>query len=237
MNIFSILTTTLSTLLIGATAQLQAAMVVYQLDPLQSSLVISGSFLGQPMTQQSPGSMVDAWSGTITGDLLGSTLYFAGGSEVRANLNPAAPFLPSASGVDNYGVQIPTLGAVAKYRDLAFDFTSGSLSHGASPSGNGVTVLSGAAEYFLPPTTLGTASMVGGTATNVATNPVSFNTTLDMESLVIPFQTTFIDPNGIVVTLTGTLVGTRSIPEPSSLGLIGIATAFFLRRRRSPVQS
>ena len=115
--------------------QSHAALVTYDIDETLSGLTLSGTFSGQTIVEQSPGSLFNFWDGTITGDLVGNTLSFSGGSSVVALANPTGPFGPAGFGVDNYAGQVPAFLAVAASRDMAFDITSGSVTHGVSAGG------------------------------------------------------------------------------------------------------
>ena len=222
---------------LSSAAPVRAAIVAYNIDETLSSLTLTGSIFGQPFSEQSPGSLVDFWDGTIIGDLVGDTLSFSGGSDVRALLHASAPFLPTSGGVANYGVAVPGILGVAAFRDLAFDFTTGSITNGMAPTGSGVTVLSGGMDYFVQPATSGFSSSAGKTATNIATALVSLSISGNIETLSLPYRTTNTGSNGLVQTFTGTLVATRPVPEPSSAALLLCGVAALVRRRRSPVEA
>lgn len=217
----------------------RAALVSYDVDASLSSLSLSGTFLGQPISQQSPGSLTDFWDGTITGDLVGSTLTFSGGSAVIALGNPHAPFVPAGSGVENYGGQVVAYGAIAASRDLSFDFTAGSITHGVAPGGaSTVTMLTGHSDYFVPPSTSSSSLSIGDFSQNNSASLVSISQSLGVETLTLPMMFTFSTDSGVIQTLTGTLVATRSVPEPTTamLGAAGLGL-LSMRRRRSPIEA
>lgn len=214
-----------------------AALVSYDVDASLSSLSLSGTFLGQPISQQSPGSLTDFWDGTITGDLVGSTLTFSGGSSVVALGNPHGPFVPAGAGLENYGGQVVAYGAIAASRDLSFDFTAGSISHNVAPGGTStITMLTGHSDYFVPPATSSSSLSIGDFSQNNSASLVSISRALGVETLTLPMMFTFSTDSGVIQTLTGTLVATRPVPEPTTavLGAAGLGV-LALRRRRSPI--
>lgn len=217
----------------------QAALVTYDINEALSGLTLSGTFSGQPILEQSPGSLFDLWDGTITGDLVGGTLTFAGGSSVVALANPKGPFGPAGFGVDNYGGQVPAFTASAASRDMVFDFTSGSVTHGVAAAGaSTVTTLMGRSDYFVAPTTSGTSSFVGAIALNQSPGLVSIAQSAGLETLNLPLSVTYASSSGLVQTFTGTLVATRAVPEPTTAFLAAAGVAIVAtRRRRSPVET
>lgn len=216
----------------------QAALVTYDIDEFVSGLTLSGTFAGQPIVEQSPGSLFDFWDGTITGDLLGGTLTFSGGSSVVALANPFGPFGPAGSGVENYGGQVPAFLAVAATRDMIFDLTSGSVTHGASAAGTStITTLIGRSDYFVAPATSGSSNFAGKTALNQSLGVVSITESLGVETLNLPMSFTYTSSNGIIQTFTGSMVATRPVPEPTSALLAAAGVAIVAtRRRRSPIK-
>ncbi len=219
-------------------ARSHAAIVTYDIDVSLSGLALSATFLGQPVIPQVAGSLFDFWEGTITGDLTNGTLTFSGGSSVVAIANPAAPFLPLGPGMDNYSGQVPAFGAVAAYRDLAFGFTSGSVTHGVAPMGTStVTMLSGRSDYFLAPATTGNSMLAGDAWPNQSTTLVSIQELAGVETLRLPVRFTFTSGSGPTQTFDGTLIATRPVPEPATGVLLFAGLAFLAqRRRRLPVE-
>ena len=215
-----------------------AALVTYDINEALSGLTLSGTFLGQPIVAQSPGSLFDLWDGTITGDLVSGTLTFSGGSSVVALANPAGPFGPVGSGVENYGGQVPAFSAVAAARDMVFDFTSGSVTHGVSAAGTStVTTLVGRSDYFVAPATSGSSSFVGAVALNQSPGIVSIAELAGVETMSLPLSFTYASSNGLVQTFAGTLVATRTVPEPTSALLAAAGVAIVATRRlRSPIK-
>jgi hypothetical protein len=183
--------------------------------------------------------MTDAFSGSISGDLVGSTLTFSGGSSILGDENPLPPFDPAGAGVDVFGVSIAAIGATGAYRNFTFDVIGGSVTHGVAPGGIPVfSMLSGSLDYFAPPLNPpnGTLAYTGQVVTNTASAPVSITQAGLTETLSLPV-TLLVDrtpDSGPVETWTGTLVATRTIPEPGTALLASLVSALWLGRRRRP---
>lgn len=214
-----------------------AAIVTYTVDPTRSSLTLASAYGGQPATEQLPGSLVDSYNGTITGDLTGGTLTLSGGSAIMAMLHTAAGAgftpTPGSGGVDNYGGQIQAFAAFIAYRSIGFDLPSGSLING-SPFADPFVLISGHADYSAgppvsPPT--GTVAFIGATAPNASALNATITTSGSIETLTIPISISY--PGTLSAAFTGQIVAFRNIPEPTSLvlGAMGL-TAGLLRRRR-----
>lgn len=225
-----------------------AAPIVFQIDSSASTLTLSGAAFGLPIGQQSPGSLVDHWGGTIVADLTGGVLTFAGGSAITAALNPAAPFStfpnPGTGGVDNYGGfasgLVTGVGLVlqlnASYRSLTLDITGGTATDGAAASGMNLAFTDGHLDWgaIVSPTTPygGTSSMVEVAGANTSAGLVSFDgTTL---TLPITLHTT---GSNRYEDWVGSLVAVV-VPEPSSLALalvgFGLLAANARARARRP---
>ncbi len=216
-----------------ATACLHAAAVSYTINPALSSLTVSGSFQGLPFSQQAAGSMIDQYSGTIVGDLTGSTLTFSAGSSITALENPAPAFVPAGGGVvDNYGVLVTLAGAQGAFRDIGMDL-SGSVTAGSAPVTSTLTFTGGVLDYFAPPLNPqnGSVPLTGGVASNVAGGLVTITQAAGIETLTIPVNITYDIAGGSSQTFQGTLVATRPVPEPS-LSLLALAGLSLIRRRR-----
>ncbi len=136
-----------------------AQPVTYQVDPGQSSLILSASFGGSygwgqfTITNQVPGSLNDCLAGTIVATADGNGgLTFAGGSAITALLNPASPsrnlaqpsFHPTGSdpnrtwsGLDNFGALCflyDTAPIHLAYRNLVLDITAGRATIDGAPA-------------------------------------------------------------------------------------------------------
>ena len=94
---------------IALAGRADAAVVSYTIDPLRSSLTLSGDLGGTPLFPQGPGAEVDSYHGAIVGDLVAGVLTFSGGSTIIADSSAGGPFLPAVGGtVDNYGMETTT---------------------------------------------------------------------------------------------------------------------------------
>ena len=239
--------------LLGLAISAQAATVTYNVIGGSSSLTMSGAAFGLPISGQAgnPSTLVDSWTGTITGNLSGGLLSLSGGSAITAVLNPLTPFStfpnPGTGGTDNYGGfgsgLVSGVGLVtqlnAAYRSLTLDL-NGALVNGSAPSAVNLTFTSGILDWgaIVSPSTPfgGSSSMIGVSGLNTASGLVSLSTGTGYGStLVLPvtFHTT---GSNRYEDWTGTIVAV--IPEPASwallgAGLLGIATVQLHRRRRS----
>jgi len=222
-----------------------AVTVTYNVVSGSSTLTMSGNAFGIAYAPQSPGALVDAWGGTITGDLTGGVLTLSGGSAITALLNPAAPFTtapyPPAGGVDNYGPTgtgfVTGFGLVTingAYRDLTLDITAGTVVNGAAPAGMTLQFTAGKLDWgaasAVPPYTPiagGTSSLIGVNGANTDANLATLTPTM----LVLPvtFHTT---GSNRYEDWTGTIVAV--IPEPAAAGLVGFGLLALatLRRRQ-----
>ena len=219
----------------------EATVVSYTIDPAHSSLTLTGDVEGTPLTPQGAGADFDTYQGMIVGDLVAGVLTFSGGSSIVADLNGSGPFLPAAGGtVDNYGMETATYvtglglppGPLA-FRDVVFDITAGSLSDGALPSLVDIPVTGTAASPYLG------AYPLAGSGIWHSIGMASLTTTAGVETLILPFQRES-GVGELHVFLTGTLVATRTVPEPANLVLVGMGLVTLLliasRRRAALIQ-
>lgn len=228
-----------------------AAETVYYIDSALSSITLSGQAFGLNFSPLAAGGDVAFLSGTIKADLNGGVLTFSGGSSIVASLNPAAPFTwppdSAVNGVQNYGMlgqgTVPGYGFAqisGIYRDIILDINSGTAQDGAAPSGMALGFDSGALDYSIlinsnPFQVNQTSSPLndGNNAANTTASLVSLNGTgLYGDTLYLPISMTTSGSNRGEV-WTGVIVAT--VPEPSTLALVGVGIVGLLtmRGRRS----
>jgi hypothetical protein len=235
----------------GATA----APYTFTIDSTQSALTLSGAVsladLGTfPVSQQAPGSLTTSLSGTVELDTdLATTLTFSSGSSIAPDIGGA--WSPTAGGFAGtqpaeYGVRIPVsvIGGVDyAATNTVFDATS-------APIG----LLAGAFDATqltlnLLTTTVDFQSfgLLSGTfGTGVVTNQAAIDQlgggTLtvvgNVATLIVPIQISETLPiaNSVAyLTLTGQLVATAVVPEPSSIILAAFGGLAFIAWRRRGV--
>ncbi|MBK9118118.1 MAG: hypothetical protein IPM18_00705 [Phycisphaerales bacterium] len=229
-------TIVLFVLLVPASAE----MVTYQLDPQQSFLELTGgayvgwnnSYFG--FGDQGAGSRIAHFGGQITGDLVDSTLSFAGTSHIVGLEHPLPAFDPPGPGVDVFGAMTFALNGSAANRffDIALELPSGSATHGSPLT---APIRYGPASMAHTPFLLEEAySLAANFASNTAAGPVSLTQSGSTETLVLPVDVFIISGvtywNSVQTRLQGQLVATRVIPEPATFALL-LLLATVLRPR------
>lgn len=240
-------------LVLAVTQQALAVPVSFTIDPTRSSIRVNTDptvntsnptgdvtkLAAVAVTEQTPGSGTDTYSGTIAADETAGVLTFSGGSSIVAALNTAGPppYTPTAfPGTDNYGIKTitatPTTGGVifAALRNTVFDLTAGTVQDALIPSGVNLQVLPGAFASVTLFGSLGTAG-AGADSTGVA---ASLTTSGGIETLTLPI--TRITGTSAHIVLIGQIVATRPVPEPSTIALagmaaVGIAVAAWRKRK------
>lgn len=219
-----------------------AEVVTFQVDPSRSTLSLSGAvryyFNGSVFGfgAQAAGALDADFGGTITGDLVGSSLSLLGGSAIMAQANPAGAFLPVGPGtVDVFGMLTASAGNVFPNRmyDIVLDLSGGTASPGSAFGGN-VSYTGGSGGIF-PFFDAAPQSLAGVTAPNTAVGLVDLTISGDVQTLTIPINANLIlfgNGTGVETRLTGSLVATRMIPAPGAAGLWAAGALLCGRRRR-----
>jgi hypothetical protein len=198
---------------------------VFTVDTNQSSITISGSVVGGPITNQGPGSLTGAVGGTLHVALVGGTIQFTGQSQILAEIN--GNWQPNADGTAGSGpadfggqanlgfesgfaalrnIQLDVISPVININGGQFDSTNLTFlfpSNSLSSLAYNVTGL--VAKH-------GTLAMTGY-ATNKVTTLGKLATANNQQTLTIPVNATFyltlLSPNDTVVTLQGQLVAVQ----------------------------
>jgi len=227
-----------------------AGPVTFTIDSAATSLTITGNALSGLITliAQSPGSNTDHLTGTVSATEGVGTIQITGatGNGVLQAL-PQQPLSGGALGSApaDMGLGLGGIGAgVAAVRGLVAGATSPVLTvvGGSFPANTStIAITTGLLDLNITsPLTTATQANIGG---NSALNGAPTGTLVTgggIETLTLPVaETVTFNLNGIAgnVFLSGQIVATRSIPEPGSVVLLGIALAamvpFGVRRFRN----
>jgi len=226
-----------------ALARVEGAPVDFVIDPAQSQIVLSGNVIAfnvysAPLSEQNPGSLTAAYSGTINADVSDATIEFTGASVIVAQTN-AIPQQPAPDGVSgyapaDYGAMAQTNSNGAPFtlfvalRNMGLniaspmlvlsngDFASASLEFSFSPDGYGSLDYS----TSLNLNEVGTTAL-SATSTDAASIPSSLTMTGTVQVLTISVNMTFTNTspalNGTTLNLTGQFVATRTVLPPPNI--------------------
>ncbi|MEO8425752.1 MAG: hypothetical protein ABI651_01440 [Verrucomicrobiota bacterium] len=215
------------------------APVIFNLDPAQSSITLSGNVLNNAFKEQGPGSLTASFSGTIAADVTGSTIQFIGGSAIDAltsgNWQPQTGGAAGSAPAD-YGVTAatPFATAFAAARNILVDVLSGPL-----PITNGTFGSSQLAFGFPTNATSGVDYRVTGLlsasghkelvglSTNRITTAATLTTSAAGETLTLPVDADFflslLSNKDTLLNLKGKLVATRSSIQGPVFNLIMVS--------------
>lgn len=220
----------------------RASVLIYNIVQGQSSLSVSGTLAGSTLTGQTGSSLTTSYTGTIKADVTATTITFPGGSSINAanvgNMQPDEEGLPGSQQA-NYGFQSnlsPFPNGLAAIREFSLDLTSAAINFAGTsiPSQQMVAVSNGFLDYSA--ISFGQQDMFGDTGGNGNAAAGSLTLAGSTETLTIPVNFTIAESTAItndtVLTFTGTLVATRLVPEPASLGGVALIALASLRRRR-----
>jgi hypothetical protein len=224
-----------------------AAPVEFVVDPNASSVTVSGTYQGHPLSPQLPGSDTAAYQGTLPGDLAGGmlTLRSTAPGSVYSPM-PLRPGYPDANGTQeaSYGFTFatPQGTAYASIRRLylyigneygpPMDVSTGTF----VPADAGFFVSDGGFDVALPGAEFAfEVDLHGSGAPNTAAGPGTILTSGGIQTITIPLATTFTVPSApLTLSLNGQIVATRVVPEPAcAAGVLGLAL-LLARRRRIP---
>ena len=244
--------------LVAMPATTHAVQVTFNLDPSQSNISLLASLSGLPMLEQQTGSGTAQYSGTIVVDvdnpLAPTQLELVGGGfAAGADFGPVFPgldataFNPGTAATAVYGVMATIDGTptgtpivFGALQGVAFDVTGSSEAVGGSgdfsSDSHTFNVVSGTFDAWQAGLGLiAHSDLSGEDFGNDASSPVSSyvvsGTTATLTIVVNshepadPFQDTY----------EGVLVGTATVPEPSSAALAGLVcglAALLVARRK-----
>lgn len=152
-SIFAAFTMAIS---LSVLAPVEAATIIYAIDPSRSQLVASGRVGNITITPQAFGSLTDQLNGWVSAQWNDAGLTFAGGSKIVAMPHPQGPFAPSAqevgsgSVIDNFGGEGRPLGArlfSVAIRDAVGDILSGGANFGGPVTDLTFAFTDGTADY------------------------------------------------------------------------------------------
>ncbi len=229
----------------------QADLVVFNVQVLQSSLALNANLtapVAVALAEQGPGGLTTTYSGTITVDvnniLNPTSITFL---SAQLDANPNGTWQPGVSGVAgslaaDYGVARPEIGGLGAYRDIVFNVSSGATAvAGGNFNVTGQTWSYASGSFFdvtAPGLGAGRADLKLGAPTGLnqgaqGTYAVAGN----VITLTLPTNVSINFNDGVAGTnsYTGTIIAIAAVPEPSSMGLVGVATlmGWCWRRRRS----
>jgi len=228
-------------------ANASADMITYTVDPARSELTISGWYGGNPLgVQRFANSLSSSYSGTISADRDRSadTLKITGGT-VAAQNNGSVTVLTDVPA--NYGFYVPN----GQFPDVTKNDLSGNILNFAfSPTSLLITstanfdvsqlafgIISGEIDYvFVNPIVNPTTSisqMAGSLA--LASNNGAVLDTGSVETLTLPISTDLVvDINGspLTIHLSGSIIATSDVPEPTSVVLMAASALLLLRRHQ-----
>jgi len=244
--------------LVGAVMPAAGALgdiVTYIVDPARSSLKLSGTFAGNPVLPQPglPDSLTTSYFGTISADrdFVSNKLQITNGT-VTAQTN--GTFSPVGIGFgggstyyapSDYGFQTgagftnpPTTGSTSAILDFSFSSLASPLI--SSPNNFDASLLSAAiasGEFDCvssSPDVGGWFFPITGSLT-FAPSTASLTNDSGVETLDIPIHTEFTyfaQGQPLTVQLSGSIIATAQVPEPTSVVFLGIAAMSLLFRCR-----
>ncbi len=245
LRLFSRCAVAIAIATIFVSTKVRAEIVILNVDPVLSSLTLSGSAFGLTYLQQNPGALTANYSGTITGDLTGGVFTFTGGSSVAANINPSGPFTvaPNPIGTESGNYGVTASGVVigigdafinGVYKNLVIDITAGTAANNVTFSGATLNFTAGVLDFGAANTANPSVPIAGGTSNLVNVNGSNTSAALaswNGTTLTLPVVFQTIGSNRIE-NWSGTIVA-NVVPEPSSTSLLTLVSLFGCFRSRS----
>jgi hypothetical protein len=200
---------------------------IFTIDPMQSSLTLSGSILGGTVTQQGPGSLTTSYSGTIQAMQSAGTIQFTGQSLITAKTNGSWQPLAgggAGSAPADYGgmASISLATADAAFRSILLDVTSPPIavvSGQFNPSS--LTFLfpsnaTSAIDYRYTGVISGSGTKAAtGNATNNVLNLATITTVGTTQTITFginaQFKFTLVSSGDTIVNIAGQIVATNNI--------------------------
>jgi hypothetical protein len=205
----------------------EALAAAFTIDPVQSSISLSGNVIGYSLQEQAAGSLSTHFEGTVNADVTDVSIAFTGSSLLSTR--NSGDWQPKANGADgsepaNYGGKASAgfASALAAVRNAQFDVTSPPLAINGGTFDSGSLVFQfltnsqGALDYKIS----GLLSQKGrqalaGIATNKLTTQATLTTSGTTQTLTIPVNTDYffklVSANDTKLTLSGQLVATRTL--------------------------
>ncbi|HEX8911034.1 MAG TPA: hypothetical protein VF796_01655 [Humisphaera sp.] len=185
---------------------------VFQIDPAQSVLKLSGSAFGITLDEQSDGSLAARYEGTLVADVTADTIRLLGGgavvAETKGRFDPGGAAGNYGAAKDGpFGVDLGKLAV----RDLALDLTSSDAAvAGGAFATTGVlfTVDAGKIDYNTVASGSDTESLVGSEGGNKSKAKAKLVTDGGVTTLTIPVDVN-IDDTATKFRFRGTLVATQ----------------------------
>ncbi len=201
----------------------QAELAMFDVDPARSQIQLTGVVAGSPFTEQNPGSLSNAFTGTILVDLTDTHIRFPGGSLIRAQetqsyqpaVGGASGSAPAAFGA-KANVKVVIFAAA---RNVAFDMESLALTRTSDAfDARGISFrVPESAGTKLDYRTSGAFTLFGSeSVTGLAVNKGqagSLGPDNGVETLSIPFDASYVfelaDTGSAEMKFSGRIVATR----------------------------
>ncbi len=230
-----------------------ADILTYTVDPTRSSLTVSGTYSGAPLSAQPgiPDSLAADYAGTITADrdFTADTFQMTSATISAQDNNSTA--LLSIVGSGNYGFSTPSGADVesADFWGILFDFSFSVSSPTISPASGfqmsllSATISSGQINYTGSSGGTGATRRGGGGDASFlqlsddlspGSGLGSLTDAGNVETLMLPIEmdyTTDIGTTPLDLHFSGNIVATASVPEPTSLSIGGALSILLLIRR------